>query len=81
MKEIKGIGETRYERIAAAFELGKRLARVHVEKPKITSPTDVADILMSRMRYLKQEVVIALCLDTKGVSILSQNHWTMKANS
>lgn len=53
-------------RLAAAFELGKRLARSHAEREKITSPADVADLLMSRLRYLQKEIVVVLSLDTKG---------------
>ena len=63
---IKGIGDKKAAQIVAAFEIGKRLARFHADKDKITSPTDVADILMSRLRYLQKEVVVCLTLDTKG---------------
>lgn len=66
LQRISGIGETRSERMTAAFELAKRLARFHAEKPKITSPSDVADLLMSKMRYLTKEIVCVLALDTKG---------------
>ena len=68
-KQLQLIGkltETRSVKIAAAFELGRRLARFHAEKPKITSPSDVADLLMSKLRYLQKEVVVVLALDTKG---------------
>lgn len=54
------------ERLAAAFELGKRMARAHAEKEKITAPADVADLLMSKLRYLQKEVVVVLALYTKG---------------
>ena len=37
MQRISGIGSVRSEKIIAAFELGKRLARFHAEKKKITS--------------------------------------------
>ncbi|MDE0016812.1 MAG: DNA repair protein RadC [Candidatus Poribacteria bacterium] len=66
MQKIAGIGKTRSEKIIAAFELGKRLARFHAEKDKITSPSDVAELLMSKMRYLQKEIVVVLALDTKG---------------
>lgn len=68
-KQLQLVGkltEKRSEKIAAAFELGKRLARFHAERDKITSPSDVADLMMSRMRYLQHEIVVVLCLDTKG---------------
>ena len=66
MQKVKGIGKTRSEKISAAFELGKRLAHFHAKKEKITSPSDVADLMMSKMRYLTKEIVCVLCLDTKG---------------
>ena len=68
-KQLQLIGkltETRSMKIAAAFELGRRLARFHAEKPKITGPSDVADLMMSKMRYLQKEIVAVLALDTKG---------------
>ena len=65
-EKIKGIGEAKAAQIVAALELGKRLARFHAERDKITSPSDVADLMMSKMRYLQKEIVCVLCLDTKG---------------
>ena len=47
---VKGIGKAKAERIIAALELGKRLARFHATREKITSPSDVADLMMSRTR-------------------------------
>ena len=66
MQKVKGIGRARSEKIIAAFEIGKRLARFHAEREKITAPSDVADLMMSKMRYLQKEIVCVLCLDTKG---------------
>ena len=66
IRKITGIGEVRSEKIIAAFELGKRLARFHAEREKITAPCDVADLMMSKMRYLTKEIVCVLALDTKG---------------
>ena len=66
MQKVKGISRKRAEKIIAALELGKRLARFHAKKHNITSPSDVADLMMSKMRYLTKEIVCVLCLDTKG---------------
>ena len=66
MQKITGIGKARSEKIVAAMELGKRLARFHAQKDKVTAPSDVADLMMSKMRYLQKEIVCVLCLDTKG---------------
>ena len=65
-EKIKGVGEAKAAQIVAALELGKRLARFHADRDKITSPADVADLMMSKMRYLQKEIVCVLCLDTKG---------------
>ena len=53
-------------RLALCFEFGKRLANSHTERAKITAPSDVADFLMPRMRYLQHEITVCLALDTKG---------------
>ena len=66
LKNINGIGDARSERLVAAFELGKRLARSHAQKKRITSPADVADLMMPKMRYIQKEIVCVLCLDTQG---------------
>ena len=58
MQRISGIGAVRSEKIIAAFELGKRLAHFHAKKEKITAPSDVADLMMSKMRYLTKEIVV-----------------------
>ena len=65
-ESIKGVGQAKASQIVAAFELGRRLARSHAERVKITSPTDVADLMMPLMRHLRKEVVCVMCLDTKG---------------
>ena len=66
LAKIKGLGKTKAAQIVAAFEIAKRLAAFHAERPKITAPSDVADLMMSKMRYLQKEIVCVLCLDTKG---------------
>ena len=52
LEKIKGLGKTKAAQIVAAFEIAKRLAAFHVERPKITAPSDVAGLMMSKMRYL-----------------------------
>ena len=57
-EKIKGVGEAKAAQIVAALELGKRLARFHADRDKITSPADVADLMMSKMRYLQKEICL-----------------------
>jgi len=64
---IKGLGKSKAAQIMAAFELGKRLsAFTGNERPQISSPRDVAQIFMSRLRYLSTETLHVLSLDTKN---------------
>jgi DNA repair protein RadC len=63
----KGIGSVKAIQIAAAFELGKRLAALSLEdRPTISSPQDVANLLMPEIRDAKQEHFKALLLDAKN---------------
>ena len=64
--QIKGIGMRTSEKIIGALQLGKELAMQHSERDKVTSPADVADVLMPLLRYEQTEIVCVLCLDTKG---------------
>ena len=64
---IKGLGTSKAAQIMAAFELGKRLsAFTESERPQNGSPGDVAQIFMSRLRYLNTETLHVLSLDVKN---------------
>lgn len=65
-ESVKGVGAAKAAQLVAAFELGRRLAVSHADRVKISSPSDVADMLMPFMRDLRKEVVCVMCLDTKG---------------
>ena len=62
---VKGLGAVKAAQIKASFELGRRMASYFEEKFQISAPSDVARLMMSSMRDLKQEVLYVLCLDTK----------------
>lgn len=65
--KVKGIGECKAAQILAAVELGKRvMAGTHKDKPRITTPSDIADILMLDMTHLKKEHFKIVMLDTKN---------------
>lgn len=53
--------------IKSILELYKR--RTQKKEFKITQPKDVAEYLMEELRYLKQEVLVVLYLNTKNVII------------
>ena len=64
-KGVKGLGSVKAAQIKASFELGRRMASYYEEKYQISAPSDVARLMMSSVRDLKQEVLYVLCLDTK----------------
>ncbi len=67
LSQQKGIGSVKAIQIAAAFELGRRLAALSQEdRPTIRNPQDVSNLLMPELRDAKQEHFKALLLDTKN---------------
>lgn len=67
LMEVKGIGEAKAIEIKAALELGRRLmASAPEERPKVLSPADAANLLMSEMMFLEQEHLRLVLLDTRN---------------
>lgn len=67
MSKVKGIGPAKAAGVAAAVELGKRLAGLAgAERPVVRSPADAAELMMPRLRYEKRELFAALLLSTKN---------------
>lgn len=63
---LKGIGMVKAVTIAAALELGKRLAeRPGQDKKTIDSPQAAADYVMARLRDETREHFLAMLLDTR----------------
>lgn len=66
----KGIGNAKASQIKAALELGKRLRNYRSDnRVKISSPEDIADLVMEDMRYLKKEYLKVIFLNTKNIVI------------
>lgn len=65
-KNLAGIGIVKACQIKAAIELGLRIKPKDSIDVKITSPQDIADLLMEEMQYLKQECFKIILLDTKN---------------
>jgi DNA repair protein RadC len=64
---VHGIGQVKAVEIKAALEMGRRLmATTPEERPKITSPADAANLLMSEMMFLEQEHLRLILLDTRS---------------
>ncbi len=67
LTSIDGIGKCKASQVMAMIELGKRISASSGEnKVCITSPMDVANILMEEMRYFKKEYFRIVLLDTKN---------------
>lgn len=72
--KINGIGKCKAAQILAAVELGKRVVSgAYKDKLKVTSPSDVANILMVDMIHLKKEHFKIIMLDTKNQIIGIEN--------
>ncbi len=64
---VNGIGPAKAVEIKAALELGRRLmASAPEERPRVTSPADAANLLMSEMMLLEQEDLRVILLDTRN---------------
>jgi len=67
LSAIPGIGPAKVAQIQSALELGRRLASLHPEeRPRITSPRDVVNRWMPRLRFEQQEHLVVLLLNTKN---------------
>ena len=64
-RHAKGIGEAKSIELAAAFEIGKRLARGKSLTPLMDTPQRIFDAFGSEMMSLRQESLRVLLLDTK----------------
>ncbi len=79
---VKGIGQVKAIEIKAALEIGRRLiASSPVDKPKIASPTDAANLLMTDMALLEQEHLRLLLLDTRNTVLASPTIYVGSLNT
>lgn len=77
LQQISGIGRVKSIQIKAVAELSKRISKHNaVTKVKITSPSSIASIYMEEMRYLQQEHLKIVFLDTKN-QIISDKFLTV----
>ena len=67
LQEVHGIGPAKAVEIKASLELGRRLiATSPEERPSVTTPDEVANLLMSEMMLLEQEHLRVILLDTRN---------------
>ncbi|MCC6315534.1 MAG: DNA repair protein RadC [Thermomicrobiales bacterium] len=66
LARVRGIGDAKAVRLKAALELGRRLAALQPhQRPQITAPDDVANLLSIEMAALDQEQLRVVLLDAK----------------
>ena len=65
LASVEGLTADKALRLAAAFELGRRVARETVAKLRVDSPEVVCQLLAQDLRTLNRESLRALLLDTK----------------
>ncbi len=65
LRWVPGMGFAKAVQLKAAFELAKRMDYPITERYEISTPKDVADFLLPKMRGLDKEQVVMLCLDTR----------------
>jgi DNA repair protein RadC len=76
-----GMGEAKSSQVKAALEIG-RLALVQVDaRYKISTPQEVANLVMLEMAYLDTEQMRVLVLDSKGQLVEKVNLYQGTANS
>lgn len=70
-----GLGLAKASKLAAAFELGTRVAREKVRDTPLDSPEQIHDVFAPQMRHLAQEQVVVAVVDTRlrhlGTSVVS----------
>lgn len=71
----KGLGLAKASKLAAAFELGVRVAREQLQDIAIDSPERIHDFFAPQVRHLSQEQVMVAVIDTRlrhvGTTIVS----------
>ena len=65
LKKIPGVGFTKAVQLAAAFDLGRRIARETLSNRKIDSPELVSELIGPEMRRLHKESLRVILLDTR----------------
>ena len=64
-KRVSGVGKAKSIELAAAFEIGKRLARNREERPVLDTPARIYEVFGQEFLALRREPLRAILLDTK----------------
>ena len=70
LMQVKGIGKIKAIQIKAICELTKRISKpIEEENIRITTPSDVANLLMDELKFEKREKIKELLLNTKNILV------------
>ena len=64
---IKGIGKVKAIQIKAVSEIARRITKPTTNKIKINNTKDVAELVMSELRYEKREIAKVIILNNKNI--------------
>lgn len=67
LTEVKGIGKVKAIQIKAVSEIAKRITKPITNKIKISNTKDVAELVMSELRYEKREIAKVIILNNKNI--------------
>ncbi len=82
LMSVKGVGQAKAVEIKAALEIGRRLmASAPEERPRVSSPADAANLLMSEMMFLEQEHLRLVLLDTRNRVLGTPNIYVGSLNT
>lgn len=71
-KRVSGIGKAKSIELAAAFEIGKRLARNREERPVLDTPEKLYQMFGQEFQALRRESLRVILLDTKLRLLLTE---------
>ncbi|TSA30777.1 MAG: JAB domain-containing protein [Verrucomicrobiaceae bacterium] len=71
-KRVSGIGKAKSLELAAAFEIGKRLARNREERPILDTPERIYQVFGQEFQALRRESLRVILLDTKLRLVLTE---------
>jgi DNA repair protein RadC len=81
-RRIRGIGQAKASRLAAAFEIGRRIAaRIEVDRDPVRDPDSLARSLIARYSHYVQERLGAVFLDSKNRLIREREIYVGTLNS
>ena len=82
LTHVHGFGAAKAAQVKAALEIGRRLLLAQPEqRPQISSPADVAALMLVEMSHLEQEHLRVVLLNTKNYVLKTETVYIGSINS